>query len=180
MKSLIRMIALVVVSASAGAQTIAIVDATVHTVGPAGTIENATIVIENGGIAAVGRNVDIPASADRIDASGKIVTPGLFAPQSQIGLVEVSAVAGTFDAIQRGDDYSAGFDVAEAFNARSVLIPINRVDGVTRAAISPLASEPDPMGYASRVLSGLASVVHLGDVGDRFTRRAAARRCGRG
>ncbi len=162
------------VASIAAAQTTAITGATVHTVGPAGTLENATVLIENGRIADVGTDIQVPAGATVIDAAGKIVTPGLFSPMGQLGLTEVSAVGGTNDAVQRGDDFSAAFDVADAYNRRSVVIPITRIEGITRALIAPRAGGTDGDGNSSRVLSGLASVVQLGDSGDYLTRRGAA------
>jgi imidazolonepropionase-like amidohydrolase len=46
--------------------------------GNGGTVvENATILIENNKIKAVGKNIPIPAEAEIIDASGKTVMPGL-------------------------------------------------------------------------------------------------------
>ncbi len=161
-------------ASAASAQTTAITGATVHTVGPEGTLENATIVIENGQIAEVGTGIQVPAGAEVIDASGKIITPGLFSAMGQLGLSEVGAVAGTNDAVQRGDDFSAGFDIADAYNRRSVVIPISRIDGITRALIAPRAGRPDEQGNSSRVLSGLASVVQLGDSGDYLTRHGVA------
>ncbi|MGY8795428.1 MAG: amidohydrolase family protein, partial [Woeseiales bacterium] len=110
-----------------GAQTTAITGATVHTVGPAGTLTNATIIVDGRRITAVGVDIVIPANANRVDATGKIVTPGLFSPLGQLGLSEVSAVAGTNDATQRGAAFTASFDVAEAFNPRSILIAISRI-----------------------------------------------------
>ena len=147
------------------AQTTAITGATVHTVGPDGTIENATIVVENGRITAVGANVSVPTGADVVDASGKIVTPGLFSPIGQIGLSEVGAVAATNDAGQQGDAFTAGFDASQAYNPRSIIVAISRIDGITRAGITPR-----PSGDESHVLSGLGSVVHLGTSGDRIYR----------
>ncbi|MEE8079256.1 MAG: amidohydrolase family protein [Pseudomonadales bacterium] len=161
-------------ASAASAQTTAITGATVHTVAPEGTLENATIVIENGQIAEVGTGIQVPAGAEVIDASGKIITPGLFSAMGQIGLSEVGAVTGTNDAVQRGDDFSAGFDIANAYNRRSVVIPISRIDGITRALIAPRAGRPDEQGNSSRVLSGLASVVQLGDSGDYLTRHGVA------
>jgi imidazolonepropionase-like amidohydrolase len=163
-------IALLLVGGQALAQSTAITGATVHTVGPQGTIENATIIIEDGAIAAVGSNVPVPAGAERIDASGKIITPGLFSPLGQIGLSEVGAVAGTNDGIQQGHDLTAGFDVAEAFNPRSVVVAISRTDGVTRAGLTPRPGGGDNPGH---VLSGLATVVDLGNGPDHFTKRGA-------
>src|SRR5436189_1555085 len=42
-----------------------------------GTIQNGTIVLRDGKIAAVGADVPIPPGADVVDAGGKFVTPGL-------------------------------------------------------------------------------------------------------
>jgi imidazolonepropionase-like amidohydrolase len=175
MKSIFRMLAIgfVLQLGIAGAQTTALTGARVHTVGPDGTLEDATIIIQGGRITAVGAGVTIPADAERIDASGKIITPGLFTPIGQLGLSEVSYVPGTNDAVQRGDQFAAAFDVADAYNPRSVLIPVNRIDGVTRAAITPYAAAADEVGNSSRVLSGLGSIVQLGDVPEYFSKRGA-------
>jgi imidazolonepropionase-like amidohydrolase len=70
--------------------------ARVHTMtGPA--LENATVLIRDGRIVAVGRTSACPADARRIDARGQQVTPGFIESGTQIGLVEVGAVAGTVD-----------------------------------------------------------------------------------
>jgi len=175
MKSTFRLLAvfLALPGVFVHAQTTAITGARIHTVGPGGQIENGTIVFENGRITAVGADIPVPADAVLIDASGKIITPGLFTPIGQLGLTEVSAVAGTNDAVQRGDQFAAAFDVADAYNPRSTLIPVNRIDGVTRAAITPFAAAVDEEGNSSRVLSGLGSVVQLGDTPEYFTKRGA-------
>ena len=66
----------------AAAQTIAITGGKVYPVsGP--LVENGTVIITNGKIAAVGANVPIPAGAQRIDATGKIVTPGFVDASTQ-------------------------------------------------------------------------------------------------
>ena len=158
----------------AHAETTAIVGATVHTVGPYGTLENATIIISDGRIIAVGDNMKAPDGATVVDASGKIITPGLFTPYGSLGLVEVGFSAGPDDSVQRGDEFTASFDIADAYNRRSTLIGINRIEGVTRALIAPNASEPDESGNTSHVISGLATVVNLGDGPGSIDRRAAA------
>lgn len=154
---------LLVLAGIANAQTTAITGARVHTVGPQGTLENATVLIEDGRITAVGPDVAIPAVAERVDASGRIVTPGLFSPLGALGLSEVDGVAATNDATQRGERFTASFDVAMAYNPRSIIVGISRVDGVTRAGITPRAGGIDDEGNRSHVLSGLGSVVHLGN-----------------
>ena len=161
-------------SAAADAEVTAVTGATVHTVGPEGTIENASVLFEEGRIVAVGADVEVPEGARVIDASGKIVTPGLFTPMGQIGLVEVSAVEGTVDYVQRGDRFSASFDVASAYNPRSTLVATNRIEGIAHALIAPEPYPPDEFGNQSRVFSGLASVVNLGDGGEFLIERGVA------
>lgn len=173
MKKLTFAVLLLVLSAHAAAQTVAITDGKVHTVGPQGTIENATIIIIDGKFAAIGRDLDIPRGAKTIDAAGKIVTPGLFSPIGTLGLVEVSGSAGPVDSQQRGKDFTAGFDVADAYNPRSTLIAINRIEGVTRAAIAPAPAYASAGTGRGHILSGLAAVVNLGD-GNTLDRRGAA------
>jgi imidazolonepropionase-like amidohydrolase len=146
-------------AAALPAETIVITGATIHTMGPQGTIKNGTLVIENGKIRAVGAAVPLPASARRIDAHGKVVTPGLFDSYSQIGLVEISAVDGTEDAHSQDDQITAAFNVADAFNPRSVLIAVNRVEGLTRAVAAPTPGKT--------VISGQGAVVNLGGPGER-------------
>lgn len=161
------------VATTAFSQATAIVGGKVHTVGPKGTLEGATIIIVDGKIRAVGAGLDVPDGATTIDATGKIITPGLFSPLGQLGLVEVGMSAGPVDSQQRGSLFTAGFDVADAYNPRSTLIAINRIEGVTRAAITPSPAYPDDTGSMGHILSGLAAIVNLGD-DDGLDRRAAA------
>src|SRR2546421_11456505 len=91
------------------AQTIAITGGTVYPVsGP--KIENATVLIRDGRIAAVGTNVTVPAGATRIDAAGKWVTPGLIDGAGQMGLREIGAVNNTNEATLRGNEVAAAFN----------------------------------------------------------------------
>src|SRR5712691_12349125 len=48
-------------------------------------IEGATIVVSDGRIQAVGRNVTIPAGATRVDMSGKTIVPGLINEHGHLG-----------------------------------------------------------------------------------------------
>ena len=63
----------------ASAQAVFIDNARVHTAGPAGTLENGDVLITDGLITAVGRELAPPPGALRIDAKGQPLTPGLFA-----------------------------------------------------------------------------------------------------
>lgn len=123
----------------AAAQTIAIEGGTVHTMTGA-PIQNGTVLIRDGRIVAVGQDVAVPAGARRIDARGKIVTPGLFDSGTNIGLVEIGAVAETNDfriGAEEDDLVAAAFNVADGLNPNSIVIPITRTAGVTTAVSRP-------------------------------------------
>lgn len=141
----------VLCSASASAQTIAITGGKVYPVsGP--VIENGTVVIRDGKIVAVGANVAIPGDAQRIDATGKVVTPGLVNAATQLGLVEIGAVASTREGSARGKDgIAAAFMPWEGLNPTSVLLGPARDGGVTSAVIYPQGG----------LISGQAAVIHL-------------------
>src|SRR5262245_9061038 len=62
---------------------VAIRNATLLTV-THGTIQNGTIVLQNGKIAAIGANVNVPAGAQVVDGTGKFVSPGLIDAHSHI------------------------------------------------------------------------------------------------
>lgn len=173
MKRLIILFAACCCTLPVMAETTAIVGAKVHTVGPRGTIDNATIIIVDGRIQRVGSGLRIPNGAAQIDASGKIITPGLFSPLGQLGLVEVGNSAGPVDSSQAGDQFTAGFDIADAYNRRSTLIPVQRIEGITRAAIAPSPGSADDFGNMGHVVSGLAAIVNLGDENVLDKRHAA-------
>src|SRR5688572_29191980 len=79
------------------AQTVAITNARIYPVaGP--VIERGTVVIRDGKIPAVGASVAAPGGARVIDATGKIVTPGLLDSSTGLGTVEIGLSAeGTDD-----------------------------------------------------------------------------------
>ncbi len=149
-----------------GGKAIAITGGTVYTLGAAGKLENATVLIRDRRIVAVGADVAVPDDAERIDASGKVVTPGIFDPESQFGVVEVSQVKETRDASAGDSRFSAAFDVASAINPRSVLIPVNRIAGVTRAMVAPMPGN-------GRIIAGRGAIIDLGGA-DGFLQRDPA------
>jgi imidazolonepropionase-like amidohydrolase len=121
----------------AGAQTIAITGATVHPVsGP--KIDNATVVIRDGRIAAVGANVSVPADAQRIDGAGKIVTPGFVNANTSLGVIDIGAVSATSDVRARGrENVAAAFTVWDGLNPANMFIPPARADGITSVVVVP-------------------------------------------
>src|SRR3954462_2617126 len=98
---------------NAKAQTIAITGGEVYPVSGPG-IENGTVVITNGKISAVGANVPGPAGAQRIGATGTVVTPGYVNSSTQLGVQEMAAVNNAQDASARGKaNIAAAFTVWE-------------------------------------------------------------------
>lgn len=59
------------------AETLALVGGTVHSMEPGAAPEIATVLIEDGRVRAVGRDVEVPEGARIVDASGMHVVPGL-------------------------------------------------------------------------------------------------------
>jgi imidazolonepropionase-like amidohydrolase len=166
MRAVINFLAGILLATCALAETVVITGATIHTMGPQGTIQNGTIVIENGKVRAVGAAVPVPASARRIDARGKIVTPGLFDSFSQIGLVEIGAVEDTVETHADDDRVTAAFRTVDALNPRSMLIPVNRIEGLTRVVAAPEAGRS--------LIAGQGAVIDLGGPGDYVIRPSVA------
>ena len=133
------------------AQTIAIVGGKVHPVsGP--VIENGTVLMRDGRIVAVGANVAVPAGAQRIDATGKVVTPGIVNASTLLGLEEIGAVRTTSESQARGKEgIAAAFRPWEGLNPTSMLFEPARLGGITSSVVMP----------SGGLISGQAAVIHL-------------------
>jgi len=132
------LIALALASSSASfAQSIAITNATVHTVTEQGVLNNATVIIQDGKVTAI--NPESVTADTVIDAEGKILTPGFIGSMNQLGLVEVGAVSRSRDAGDKKADIT--FDASLAFNPRSTVIPYSRKGGITSNVVVPRGGE---------------------------------------
>jgi imidazolonepropionase-like amidohydrolase len=109
-------------------------DATIVTV-TKGTIQNGSVLINEGIIEAIGTNLDA-ADATVIDCSGLFIYPGMIDAGNQLGLVEVNSVAETQDFAEIGD-LSPNMQALTAVNPNSVAIPVTRVSGVTTSLALP-------------------------------------------
>ncbi|MBI1366194.1 MAG: amidohydrolase family protein [Alphaproteobacteria bacterium] len=173
-------------AAPAHAQTVLIQHAKVQTIGPAGVIEDGDVLINNGVIAAVGKGLSAPEGASVIDASGKVVTPGFFAPYSQIGIEEIGFSANANDS--RPDDgfpINASLDVVDAYNPNSSVIAITRAGGITRALTAPVpgsslfGGEAAVIDLSSRVASVTKEkAAEIAVLGDQGAQRAGDTRMG--
>jgi len=163
--------ALALVGTPASADTTAITNAHIFTMGRAGEIESGTVLMRNGRIVSVGANIRIPRDAEVIDAGGRIVTPGLFVPGTDLGAIEVDLVAPSNDAAAKNRTLSAAFDIQYGIDPDSIAIPVARVGGVTRALVTP--------GYASEderqlLFAGLGAVITLEEGRNPVVRAKAA------
>ena len=95
---------------------------------------NGHILIEDGYIKKISKSSMIQGDKV-IDVKGKIVTPGLIAPDTEIGIVEIGALNVTRD--DESNIYDIGFSIHSAFNPNSTLIPWNRSNGITSAITLP-------------------------------------------
>jgi imidazolonepropionase-like amidohydrolase len=139
------------------ANVYAIKGAKVYTLaGPA--IENGTVVIRDGKIAAVGANVAIPEGAQVIDGTGLEVYPGMFDPITQIGLNEVGAVAATVDTRELGA-FNPELIAATAVNPATAHIPVTRASGITEVIAVPGIGGFDSEGGG--IITGQASAFNL-------------------
>jgi len=118
---------------NASAESLAITNATIHTVTEQGVLTNATVVIDDGKIIAI--NPDKVVADLTFDAMGKILTPGLIGSMNSLGLVEVNAVSRTRDSRDKKADIT--FDASLAYNPRSTVIPYTRKGGITSNVTVP-------------------------------------------
>lgn len=154
-------------SAQAASRVIAITGGTVHPVsGP--VIEHGTVLIRDGKIAEVGAQVVVPAGAQVIDATGKVVTPGLINSNTTLGLSEAGSPqfsGGYNDTRANGTrGVAASFRAWEGLNPASTFIAPARQGGVTTALVAP----------SGGVIAGQAALINLtGDrIDDMVVRRA--------
>jgi hypothetical protein len=140
---------------AADAQSVLIRNATVHTL-TGGALEGADVLITDGKVAAIGKAVKVPSGATIIDATGKIVTPGLFGGLSYLGLDEIGLEPTLDDPEAKLGQMRPEFDVTPAFDADATSIGVNRLGGVTFAAVTPTSAAKE-----GSVISGQGSIVTL-------------------
>ena len=119
-------LALFAAAAPAG-NTLAIRGGTVLTISPQGTIANGTVLVRDGKIVAVGRDVAVPAGARVIDATGRYVMPGIVDCHSHTAIEEsVNECTGSVTAEVR---------IADVLDNRDVAIYRELAGGVTSASV---------------------------------------------
>lgn len=157
-KALILTCGALLTATPAAAETVAVVGGKVHTVSSQGVLENGTVLIVDGKIAAIGQDIPVPNDARVIDAKGQWVTPGIFDPYTHLGALEGPAQTNSNDSGAEEAPFSAAFDVQYGINPYSTAIAVNRIEGVTRAAVHP--------GQSKSIFEGYGALIHLGNAND--------------
>jgi hypothetical protein len=135
------------VARSALAQDFVIRGATVHTATAQGTLKNTDVLVRGGVIAAIGAAAQGAAGVTVVEAQGKELTPGLFGGLTDLGLEEVSEESQTVDSTLNmkapawGQQWRPEFEVSQAFNPRSTLVPVARIEGITWSMLTPASGD---------------------------------------
>lgn len=123
-------------------ETAVIENATIWTCGPDGILENASLLIEDGMITRVGKNLAVPVGATRIDAKGKHVTPGIIDCHSHM-----ATDGGVNEATQA---ITAEVRIGDFINAFDMTVYQQLAGGVTAANI--LHGSANPIGGQNQVI----------------------------
>jgi imidazolonepropionase-like amidohydrolase len=98
-------------------------------------LTNASVLIRDGRIEKVGTGLTDKADTV-VELGGQRVFPGLIAPTTVLGLLEIDALRATRDTTEVGE-YSADVSAWIAVNPDSELIPVARANGYTHAHVVP-------------------------------------------
>ena len=124
------------------AKVLAIKNAVIWTSGPAGKITGATLLVQDGKISAVGKDVAIPEGAIVIDAGGKHLTPGIIDCHSHMA---------TDGGVNEGTQaITAEVRIGDFVDANDITIYRQLAGGVTAANI--LHGSANPIGGQNQVI----------------------------
>lgn len=113
-------------------------------------ISEGTLLIEEGKIAGIGKDLQIPTGSKLIDCTGMHIAPGFIDAGTQLGLVEIGKVRETHD-YSEGGQYQPDLRAGVGLNVDSELIPVARSGGITTIMIRP----------SGGVIAGQTSIAQL-------------------
>jgi imidazolonepropionase-like amidohydrolase len=121
---------------------VAFKNATLWTCGPSGILEDATLVVGEGKFIAVGKNVEIPAGAEIIDAAGRQISPGIIDCHSHM------ATDGGIN--EQAQAITSEVRVGDFIDADDIVIYRQLGGGVTAANV--LHGSANPIGGQNQVV----------------------------
>lgn len=152
-KILFTLIILSTIFSKAQNKSVLIINGTAH-LGTDSVIVNSIVGIKDGKINlvadATSAKLDKTAYDEVIDAAGKHIYPGIIAPNSTLGLVEIEAVRATRDMYEIGSSLP-NIRSLIAYNTDSKIIPTVRTNGILMAQVTPRGG----------MVSGTSSIVML-------------------
>ncbi|HEY5893827.1 MAG TPA: amidohydrolase family protein [Chthoniobacterales bacterium] len=129
-------------SAPPSQQTVFVNDATIWTSGPHGILEQADLIVSNGRILAVSKNLVVPPGAVVIEAAGKHVTPGIVDCHSHTAISQ-----GVNEATSA---VTCEVSVGDVIDATDINIYRQLAGGVT--TVNRLHGSANPMGGQNSVI----------------------------
>jgi imidazolonepropionase-like amidohydrolase len=100
-------------------------------------IENGSILLRDGKVAAVGADLQAPADATVVDAGGKWVTPGIIDPHSHLGVYPSPGVDAMSDGNEATDPNTAEVWAEHSVWPQDPQFPLALAGGVTTMQILP-------------------------------------------
>ncbi len=126
-------------------------------------IENGSVLVRDGKIVGVGRNLAVPKGVRVIEAKGLHVYPGMIDSATEMGLSEISAVRETVDTGELGK-FNPQLRAEIAVNPASEHIPVTRANGITTVITLPMGSGGEMRmlrGGGGSIITGQAALIHL-------------------
>ena len=117
-----------------------------------GIIEDGIILVENGKIVDVGRNLTIPEGAEILDASTRVVMPGIVEAQSRIGIIEEGVSFA-------GNDINEDTDPITPHVRAIDGIKVNADEGGLKAAVEAGVTTVQILPGDSNVVAGSAVIL---------------------
>jgi imidazolonepropionase-like amidohydrolase len=135
--------------------------ATVHPVASA-EIQNGSVMVRDGKIVGVGRNLAPPKGIRIIEGKGLHVYPGIIDSATQMGLSEIGSTRESVDTGELGK-FDPQLRAEVAINPSSEHIPVVRANGITSVITLPISGEGGGRrgGGGGNIIGGQAALVHL-------------------
>lgn len=136
-----------------------------------GTIENGSILIKDGKIAAIGKNIDLSNCDKVIDAAGRVVTPGIIDAHSHAGLSESGVGWEGKDVNEVANPITPWLSVRDGINMRDKAFENFRKAGITSLGILP--GSGNLIGGTGLALKCIGTIVDEAVIKDPIGMKAA-------
>ncbi|HWR39813.1 MAG TPA: amidohydrolase [Patescibacteria group bacterium] len=120
---------------------IALTGAQIHTMTGA-VIEQGTVLVRAGKIAAVGTGIEVPADYRTLDVSGKVITPGLIDAHTHLGVYSEALAWAGEDGNESSGPVTPGMDVLDALYPDDVGLSDAAAGGITTVMVAPGSANP--------------------------------------